>query len=104
MWFLATPVGGAGIAAGKHTGAQQLVASETGEESLTSRVKTVHRYITVERPLGEDTAQYEGCREMERGMSQTGGHGRDIIKLRKSEILVRDEVRKERWRVLFSSS
>lgn len=101
MWFLATPVGGAGIAAGKHTGALQLVASETGEESLTSRVKTVHRYITVERPLGEDTAQYEGCRETRRGMSQTGGHGRDIIKLRKSEILVRGEVKKERRRVFF---
>lgn len=63
MWFLATPIGGASIAAGQHTGAVQLIARETREESLPSRVKTAHRYITVERPLGEDTAQYEGCRE-----------------------------------------
>lgn len=63
MWFLATPIGGAGIAAGQYTGAMQLVARETREESLPARVKTAHRYITIERPLGEDTAQYEGCRE-----------------------------------------
>lgn len=77
MWFFATPVGGAGIAAGQHTGALQLVAGETGEESLPSRVKTAHRYITVERPLGEDTAQYEGCREKEMKESERQTQGRE---------------------------
>lgn len=61
MWFLATPVGGAGIAAGQHAGALQLVARQTGEESLPSRVETAHRHITVERPLRKDAAQHEGC-------------------------------------------
>lgn len=42
VWFLATPVGSASIAAGQHTGALQLVARQTGEESLPSRVEAAH--------------------------------------------------------------
>lgn len=70
MWFLATPIGGAGIAAGESTGALQLVAGEAGEESLSSGVQTVHCHVAIERPLGEDTAQHEGCRDTE---TEAGG-------------------------------
>lgn len=70
MRFLATPKGGAGIAAGEHTGALQLVAGEAGEESLSSRVETVHRHVAIQWPLGEDTAQHEGCRDTE---TEAGG-------------------------------
>ncbi len=66
VWFLATPVGGASIAAGQHLGALQLVASQTGEESLTSRVETAHGHITIGRPLGKDAAQHEGYTETQR--------------------------------------
>lgn len=63
MWFLATPIRGAGIAAGEHARALQLVACEAREESLTPRVETVHRHVTVKWPLREATAQHEGCRD-----------------------------------------
>lgn len=65
MWLLATPIRGAGIAAGEHAGALQLVACEAGEERLSPRVETVHRHVAVEWPLREDTAQHEGCRDTE---------------------------------------
>lgn len=42
VWFLATPVGGASVAAGQHTGALQLVASEAGKESLSSSMETAY--------------------------------------------------------------
>lgn len=66
MRFLAAPVGGAGIAAGQHTGALQPVAGQTGEESLPSRVQAAHGHVAVQRPLGEDAAQHEGCGETDR--------------------------------------
>lgn len=65
MWFLATPIGGAGIAAGEHAGSLQLVAGEAGEKSLSLRVQTVHCHVAIEWPLGEDAAQQEGCRDTE---------------------------------------
>lgn len=70
MRFLATPIGGAGIAAGEHAGALQLVAREAGEESLSPRVETVDRHVAIERPLGEDAAQHEGCGDTE---AEAGG-------------------------------
>lgn len=70
MRFLATPIGGAGIAAGKHAGALQLVACEAGEESLSSRVETVHRHVAIEWPPREDAAQHEGCGDAE---TEAGG-------------------------------
>lgn len=65
--FLATPVGGAGVAAGQHAGPLQLVAGEAGEESLPPGVKAAHRHVTVERPPGEDAAQHKGCRGRQEG-------------------------------------
>lgn len=65
--FLPAPVGGAGIAAGQHTGALELVAGQTGEEGLAARVEAGDGHVAVERPLGEDAAEDEDCGDTDGG-------------------------------------